>query len=221
MPMFLPYFYLLPLQQAHTLHPKLPSRSPSPTPHYLSSNAPTRHQEAYPHSQYPPTSASASVPSQYDHQVPLTEPSHPSEPSFNQAAYPVTQPPPNRMPAPGQWQQPQVPPPRNTSFPVEYPTPSPPYPLPPPLSQGYPPGQVPGHPMYRPSMPPYPPPSLGYQPSSTPEELQVNQGLMEQRQPANGDTMPGQRPSRVTGPAAASLANANNNRTVVVPSVGT
>ncbi|XP_027143343.1 OTU domain-containing protein 4 [Larimichthys crocea] len=220
MPMFLPYFYLLPLQQAHTLHPKLPSRSPSPTPHYLSSNAPTRHQEAYPHSQYPPTSASASVPSQYDHQVPLTEPSHPSEPSFNQAAYPVTQPPPNRMPAPGQWQQPQVPPPRNTSFPVEYPTPSPPYPLPPPLSQGYPPGQVPGHPMYRPSMPPYPPPSLGYQPSSTPEELQVNQGLMEQRQPANGDTMPGQRPSRVTGPAAASLANANNNRTVVVPSVG-
>ncbi|XP_042337136.1 uncharacterized protein LOC121937912 [Plectropomus leopardus] len=44
---------------------------------------------------------------------------------------------------------------------------------------------------------------------------------MEQHQPANVDPMPGQGPGRVPGPlespAAANMANANGNRTVVVP----
>ncbi|KAM9335206.1 OTU domain-containing protein 4 [Symphorus nematophorus] len=220
-PYFPPYMYLLPLQQAHTMHPKLPSRSPSPTPapaapapHYPPSNPPTRHhQEAYPHPQYPPTSAS--LPPQYDHPAPLTEPPHPTDPSFGQAGYPVAQPPPHRVP----WQEPQMPPPRHTGFPVRYPAQSPAYPLPPQLSQGYHPGQGPGHQLYPPSMSPYPPTSLGYQTSSAHEEHQVGQGVMEQRQPTNGDMMRGQGPGRVPGPAgaAANLANANNNRTTVTP----
>ncbi|XP_049423571.1 OTU domain-containing protein 4 [Epinephelus fuscoguttatus] len=214
MPMFPPYLYLLPLQQAHAMHPKLPSRSPSPTPHYPPSNPPARHQEAYPHPQYPPTSAS--MPPQYDHQAPLTEPPHPSEPSFNQAGYPVTQPPPHRMPCSSlPWQQP--PPPRNPSYPVGYPTANPPYRAPPPLSQGYHSGQGPGHLLY----PQYPPSSLGYPPSSSPEELQVSQAPMEHHQAANVDTMPSQGPSRVPGslesPAPANVANANSNRPMVVP----
>ncbi|XP_076581054.1 OTU domain-containing protein 4 [Chaetodon auriga] len=213
MPMFPPYIYLLPLQQAHTMHPKLPSRSPSPTPNYPPSNPPTRHQEAYPHPQYPPTSVS--VPPQYDHQAPLTDPPHPSDPSFNQAGYPAAQPPPHTMSCPSlPWQQHQMPPPRNPSFPVGYPTPSPQYPLPPPLSQGYHPGQGSGHPLYPPSVPPYP---ASYQSSSAHEELQVSQGAMEHRQPANGDAVPGQGPGRGPGLAAVNLANANNSRAVVVP----
>ncbi|XP_074480416.1 OTU domain-containing protein 4 [Sebastes fasciatus] len=203
MHMFPPYLYLLPLQQAHTMHPKLPPRTPSPsqTPHY-----PSRHQDSY---QYPPTSAPP-VPPQYDHQAPLAEPPRPSEPSFTTAAgYPVTQPPPtHRLP----WQQHQMPPLRNPGYPAGYPNPSASYRAPPPLSQGYHPGQTQGHPLY----PPYPPSSLGYQ-SSTPEELQVSQGAMEQRQPANGDAMRGQGPGRES-PAAANVANAN--RSVGVPGFG-
>ncbi|XP_040887506.1 OTU domain-containing protein 4 [Toxotes jaculatrix] len=212
MPMFPPYIYLLPLQQAHAMHPKLPSRSPSPTPHFPPASAPTRHQESYP--QYPPTSASA-LP-QYEHQAPFTEPPHPSEPSFNQAGYPITQPTPHRVPCTSlQWQQHQMPPPRNSSYPVVYPSTAPTYPVPPPSSQGYHPGQGPGHSLYPPTMPPYSPSPLGYQSSSTPEELQVSQGAMEQLQSNNGDTMPAHGPGRVPapleGPAAA------NNRVMGVP----
>lgn len=206
MPMFAPYMYLLPLQHAHTMHPKVPSRSPSPTPHYSSCNPPIRHQEAYPHPQYPPTSAS--MPSQYD-QASVTEPS--------QLSYSVTEPPPHRMSCPSlPWQQHQIPPPNNSSFPVGYPTPSPPYPVPQTFSHGYHPGQGPGLPLYPSSLPVYPPSSLGYQSSSTHEELQVNQGAMEKCQPANGDT-----PCQVPGDIAANFANANKNRTVVVPGFGT
>lgn len=221
MPLLPPYVYLLPLQQAHTLHPKLHSRSPSPTPNFPPhSSAPTRPQETY--TQYPPTSGSG-LP-QYDHQAVLAEPPRPSEPSFNQAAYAVTQPPPHRMPCPSvPWQQHQIPPSRSSSYQVGYHSPTPPYPVPPPSSQGYHPGQGPGHPMYPPAMPLYPPSSLGYQSSSAPEELQGSQGAMEQLQPANGDTMPGHGPGRVPGPlegpAAANMANANNNRSMVVPGV--
>ncbi|XP_022625364.1 OTU domain-containing protein 4 [Seriola dumerili] len=215
MPLFPPYIYLLPLQQAHTMQHRIPSRSSSPTPHFPPSNAPSSHQEAYP--QYPPTSAS--VLHQYDHQAAPAEPPRPSEPSFNQARYPVTQPPPHRMPCTSlPWQQHQMPPPRGSNY--AYPTP--PYPVHPSSSQGYHQSQGPGHPMYPPPMPPYPPSSLGYQSSSTPEELQVSQGLMEQLQPVNGDTMlghgPGRVPGSLEGPSAANMANANNNRTMVVPS---
>ncbi|GAA6228378.1 OTU domain-containing protein 4 [Lates japonicus] len=71
MPLLPPYVYLLPLQQAHTLHPKLHSRSPSPTPNFPPpSSAPARPQETY--TQYPPTSGSG-LP-QYDHQALLAEP---------------------------------------------------------------------------------------------------------------------------------------------------
>ncbi|XP_073331084.1 OTU domain-containing protein 4 [Pagrus major] len=216
MPMFPPYIYLLPLQQAHAVHPKFPSRSPSPAPapHYPPSNRPPSHQEAYP--QYPPTSSSVAL--QYDHQAPLTEPSHPSETSYNQAGYPVTQSPHQRMPCPSlSWQHHQMPPARNPNFTVGYPAPSPPYPVHQPLSQGYHPGQGSGHPMYPASVSPYPPSSLGYQSSPAHEELQVSQGAMEQRQPTNGDTVPGQGSRRVPGPSAANIANANNNRAVVVP----
>ncbi|XP_045921872.1 OTU domain-containing protein 4 isoform X2 [Micropterus dolomieu] len=215
MPLYPPYIYLLPLQQAHTVHPKLPSRSPSPTPPYPPSNPPTRHQEAYQHPHYPPTSASMAP--QYDHQAPLTEPPHPSDPSFSQAGYPVTQPPPHRMSL--SWQQHQMPQHRSPSYPVGYPASNQPYSVPQPLSQGYHPGQSPGHTLYPQSVPPYPPSSLGYHSSSTPEEIQVSQAPMEHRQPANGDTMPGQGPGRVPGPLespAANMANANN-RTAMIP----
>ncbi|XP_039996977.1 OTU domain-containing protein 4 isoform X2 [Xiphias gladius] len=220
MPMFPPYIYLLPLQQAHTMHPKVPSRSPSPTPHFPPSNAPTMHQEVYP--QYPPTSTS--VLPQYDHQAPVTELPRPSEPSFNQAGYPITQPSPHRMPPPSlPWQQHQMPPPRNSSYPVGYPPPTPTYPIPPPSSKGYHPGQGQGHLLYPPTMPPYPPSSLGYQSSPAPEELHVSQGAIERLQPANGETMSSHRPGRVPGPmegpAAANVANANNSRTMMVPGV--
>lgn len=209
MPMFPPYIYLLPLQQAHTMHPKLPSRSPSP--HYPASTPTTRPQEAYQHPQYPQTS----VPPQYDHQAPPAEPPHPSDPSFNQAGYPVTQPSPHRMSL-SSWQQHQMPPPRNPSFPVGYHTPSPPYSAPPPMTQGYHPGQGAGRTLYPPSVLQYPPSSLGYQSSPTPEELQVSQGAMEQRQPANGDSILGRGPGPLEGPAAA-----NNNRNMMVPGFGT
>ncbi|XP_070710476.1 OTU domain-containing protein 4 [Pempheris klunzingeri] len=216
MPMFPPYVYLLPLQQAHTMHPKPPSRSPSPTPLYAPSKPPARHQEAYPqHPQYPPTSTT--MPPQYDHQAPLAEPPHPDDSSFSQAGYSVTQPPPHRVSLP--WQQHQMPPPRNPNFLVGYHAPSPPYSVPPPVTQGYHPGQGPGgRQLYPQSVPPYPPSTLGYQPSSTPEELQASQGPMEPRQPANGDAMPGRVPGPLESPAAANVANANANRPVVVPS---
>uniref|UniRef100_A0A3Q3LAJ3 ubiquitinyl hydrolase 1 n=1 Tax=Mastacembelus armatus TaxID=205130 RepID=A0A3Q3LAJ3_9TELE len=208
MPMYPPCVYLLPLQQAYTIHPKLPSRSPSPNPQFPPSNPPTRHQEAYP--QYPPMSAS--VPAQYDHQATLAEPPHSSEPSFNHSGYPVTQPPPQRMP----WQQHQMAPPRNSSYPVGYSSTTAPYPVPLASSQAYPTGQGPGHPLYPPPMSS----SLAYHPSPTPEELQVSQGSMEQLQPPNGVSMPSHGPSRVPGslerPAAANVANANS-RTMVVP----
>nr|XP_046236948.1 OTU domain-containing protein 4 [Scatophagus argus]XP_046236949.1 OTU domain-containing protein 4 [Scatophagus argus] len=204
MPMFAPYMYLLPLQQAHTMHPKLPSRSPSPQ--YPPSNPPTRHQETYPHLQYPPTSAA--VPPQYEHQAPLAEPPHPSDP-FNQAGYPMAEP--HRMPCPSSWQQHQMPPPRNPTFPVGYPTPSPPYPVAQTLSQSYHPGQGQGPPLFPLSLPPYPPSSLGYQSSPAHEEPQMSQAVMEQHQPANGDTMSAQGLVRVPGPAAA-----NSSRSVVV-----
>ncbi|XP_068569276.1 OTU domain-containing protein 4 [Cebidichthys violaceus] len=215
MPMCPPYLYLLPLQQAHTIQPKLPSRSPSPSPtlpHY----PPTRHQEAYqPHPQYPPTSASM-----YDQQqAPVSEPPHPSDPHFNQAGYPFSQPqPPHRISSPSLSWQHQMPPHRNTSYQVGYPNASSTYRgTPPPLSQGYHPGQGQGHLGY----PQYPPTSMGYQSSSAPpEELQVSQASMEQRQPTNGDPIPGRVPGPLESPAAANVANANNNRTVVVPGFG-
>ncbi|KAM8747425.1 OTU domain-containing protein 4 isoform 1-T1 [Acanthopagrus schlegelii] len=220
MPMFPPYIYLLPLQQAHTLHPKFPCRSPSPAPapapapHFPAANQPPSHQEAY--SQYPPTSAAVGL--QYDHQAPLAEPAHPSDHSYNQAGYPVTQSPHQRMPCPSlSWPHHQMAPPRNPNFTVGYPAPSPPYPVHQPMPQGYHPGQGSGHPIYPASVSPYPPSSLGYQSSPAHEELQVSQGALEQRQPTNGDTVPGQGSRRVPGPSAANLANANNSRAVVVP----
>ncbi|XP_034532067.1 OTU domain-containing protein 4 isoform X2 [Notolabrus celidotus] len=214
MHLFPPYVYLLPLQQAHTMHPKIPSRSPSPSPspHYPPSNPPPRPQEAYPHPPYPPTSSTMHP--QFDHQVPPPEHPRPSDPSHNQAGYPVTHPPPHRMPP--SWQQ-QMPPPRNQSFPVGYPSPNQAYAVPPPISQGYHPGHSPGHPLYPPTGPSYPPSSLGYQ--STSEELQ---GAMEQHQPTNGDTMHGQRPVRATSllgsPPTVNLANPNISG--VVPGFG-
>ncbi|XP_072231976.1 OTU domain-containing protein 4 [Leuresthes tenuis] len=217
MPMFAPYLYLLPLQQTHTMHPK-PS-SHSPPPQYPPSNPPARQQEACMPPQYPPTSVS--VPSQYDSQTSIAEPPNPSEPAFSQAGYQaVPQPPPHRMPTPSiPWQQ--MPPPRNSSFPVGYPSPPPPYSGPPPSSQGYHPGQGPVHSMYPSATPQYPPFALGYQSSSTPEELQVTQGVMEPLQPTNGDQMPGYGHVRVLGPldspGAANVANANNRRIVVSP----
>ncbi|XP_034413606.1 OTU domain-containing protein 4 [Cyclopterus lumpus] len=185
MPMCPPYIYLLPLQQAHAMHPQHPSRSPSPTPHYH--HPPSRQQEAYPHPQYPP---------QYEQQAPPPEPPHPGDPQFGQAGYPFTQPPPHRMSSPSlSWQQNQMPPPRNAGYQVGYPTTGSPYRASPPLSQGYHPGQ--GHPMY----PQYPP-----------EELQGSQGPPEKRQPTNGDPMPGR--GLLEGPASANVANANNRTAV-------
>ncbi|TDG99406.1 hypothetical protein EPR50_G00194020 [Perca flavescens] len=204
MPIFPPYMYLLPLQQAHTLHPKLPSRSPSPPPQY----PPSRHQDEYP--QYPPTSAS--MPPHYDHQAqPAEPPPHPSDPSFNQAGYP---PPPHRM----SWQQHQMAPPRNPNYSVGYHSQNPSYLASPPLPQGYHPGQAQGH-LY----PQYPPSSMGFQSSPNREEHQASQqGAPEHRRPANGDALHGQGPGRGPGPlespAAANVANANNSRTgMVVP----
>ncbi|XP_062414658.1 uncharacterized protein LOC134107170 [Pungitius pungitius] len=141
MPMCPPYIYLLPLQQAHTLHPKLPSPSCSPTPHY----PPSSQQEVYPHPQYDP-------------------PAPPPEPPYPFAQHQV-----HRMP-----------PHSSTSYQVGYPNPGSSY-------QGYQRSQ--GQPMY----PQYPPSSMGYQSPSAPEEP------IEQRQPANGEALP--------GPSAA-----NNNR---------
>ncbi|KAG7233360.1 hypothetical protein INR49_007089 [Caranx melampygus] len=206
------FFFNLGVKDAFTLllpHPPAPALLQPPTPH----------QEAYP--PYPPTSAPM-LPPHYDHHhqpPPAEPPRQPSEPSYSQAGYPVTQPPPppHRMPGPSlTWQQ--MPPPRN--YPGAYSTPPPPYSALPPSSQGYHHGQGQGPQLYPPGMPPYPPSSLGYQSSSTPDDLQVSQGLMEQLQPLNGDSMPGHGPGRapgsLEGPAAANMANANNNRTMVV-----
>ncbi|KAM3590761.1 uncharacterized protein V6R79_016189 [Siganus canaliculatus] len=213
MPMFPPYVYLLPLQQAHTLQPKIPSRTPSPPP-----NPPPRHQEVY-HPQYPqpPTS----MPPPYDRQAPPPDHAHPSDPSFSQAGYPVSQPLPHRVSSPSlSWQQHQMPPPRNPPFTVGYPTPSPPYPLPQSLHQGFHPGPAPGpgpgpgHPLYTQSVSPYPPSSLGYHSGPAHEELQLNQ--VEQHPPPNGDTVPGLRMGQGPGPAAVAAPN----RPAVVPGFG-
>ncbi|XP_067379699.1 OTU domain-containing protein 4 isoform X2 [Channa argus] len=181
MPLFPPYMYLISLQQAYTMHPKVPSRSPSPTPQFPPSNPPSRHQEAY--SQYSPTSAS--VPTPYDHQVTLTEPPRPSEHSFNQPGYPAIQPPPQRMP----WQQQQMAPPRNSGYSVPYSSAAPQYPVPMASSQGYHSGQGSAHPSYPTNMPPYHPSSMGYHPTSIPEGFQGSQGTMAQHQSGNGDTV--------------------------------
>lgn len=211
-----PYLYLIPLHQAHAMQPKPPSRSPSP--HYVPSNPPTNPQDPYPPLQYPYTSAP--VPSQYDHQTLLDETPRPTEPSFSQARYSFNQPSAPRMP----WQQ--IPPSQNPNFSVGYLSPPPPYPGPPPSSQVYHPGQGAGVPMYPTAMAAYSASSLPYQSASTPQELQVSQGAMQQQlRPTNGDTIPGHGNIRVPGPlenpAAANVANTNNNRPVVVqPSYG-
>nr|XP_054603330.1 OTU domain-containing protein 4 isoform X2 [Nothobranchius furzeri] len=218
MPIVCPYLYLLPLQQIYTMQPHPPPLHPSPSP-------PTKPPEVHPPAQYPPPSVSPP----YNHQTVVSEPPcpaeppHPSEPPFNSPLYQgVTQPSPvpHRMPCPPMYWQ-QGPPPRNPSYPVEYPSPPPPYSGPPPSSQGYHQGQGLVHSLYPSSGPQYPPFSLGYQSSPTPEELQVNQRAMELLQPANGDSMPGHGHIRVLGhmegPAAANVANANNNRAILVP----
>ncbi|KAK2863281.1 hypothetical protein Q5P01_002814 [Channa striata] len=199
LPMFPPCMYLIPLQQAYTMHPKAPSRSPSPPPpppsqpppQFPPANIPTRQQEVYP--PYPPSSAS--VPTQYDH--------------------PVTQPTPHRMP----WQQQQ---PRNSSYPVAFTSPAQPYPLPMNTSQGYHSGQGPAHPSYLTNMPLYSQTSMGYRATSTPEDFQASQGTMAQHQPANGDMVPvhglGRVPGSLEVPPPANVANANS-RTVVVSGV--
>ncbi|KAF0028989.1 hypothetical protein F2P81_018094 [Scophthalmus maximus] len=83
--------------------------------------------------------------------------------------------------------------------------------------KGYHPAQSTGHPLYPPTMPQYPLSSLGYQSSSTPDE---HHGAMEQLQPPNGDVVPGRGPGPLDGPAAANVANANNNnRAMMLPGV--
>ncbi|XP_013859556.1 proline-rich protein 2 [Austrofundulus limnaeus] len=207
-----PCFYLFPLQQFYTVQARAPSHSPAP--HYPAASPPSRPPEVQPPAQYPPPSPSP----HYDHQTPPVEPPCPTEPPYPQPAYQgVTQP--QRMPVP--WQP--MPPPRNPSYPVGYASPPPPFPgAPPTSSQGYHPGQGPVHPMYPSGGPQYPRYPLGYQPSSTPEELQVSQGVMEQLQPTNGDSMVGHGLVRVLGPLegppAANVANTDNNRTIIVTS---
>ncbi|XP_053199164.1 OTU domain-containing protein 4 [Scomber japonicus] len=221
MPMFQPYVYLFPLQHAYTMQPKLPSRSPSPTPHYPPPNPSPGHQEVFPPHPppYPPTSGS--VTPQYDphvaSQAQTPEPPHPSEPAQNLSGYPVTQPPASRIP----WAQHQLPPPRNPSFPGSYPAPSPPYPTMPTSTQGYHPSQGSRPPMFPQSMPHYPSSSLGYPSSATPEEHQMRHRPMEQIHPGNGGPMPGHGPSRALGPleasGAADKATANSSRVMVAP----
>ncbi|XP_076738470.1 OTU domain-containing protein 4 [Maylandia zebra] len=217
MPIYPPYLYLVPLQQAHAMQPKPSSRSPSPQclPSNTPSNTPTNPQEGYPPHQYPPTVAP--VPSQYDNQAALDELPGPAEPSFNQARYPITQPQPPRMP----WQQMPA---RNPSYSVGYLSPPPPYSGPPPSSQGYHPNQGAGVPVYPTAMGPYSPSSLAYQTASTHQELQVSQGAMQQHQlqAINGDTMPGHGNIHISSPlesaAASNIPTTNSNRSVMVPS---
>ncbi|XP_016537105.1 OTU domain-containing protein 4 isoform X2 [Poecilia formosa] len=209
MPMFSPYVYLFPLQQYSTMQMK----PHAPSPHYPCSSPPTKLQEAFQPTPYPAPSPSP----QYDHHSPPAEPPRPAEPQFNQSPYPVAQPPPpQRMPCASlPWPPPRNPPP----CPVGYPSPPPPYSNAPPSSQGFHPGQAAVHPLY-PAAAPYPPFSLGYQPPSAPEELQVSQAAMEQLQPANPDPVHSHGHVRVLGPLEApptvSMANANNNRNIVV-----
>ncbi|CAB1440198.1 unnamed protein product [Pleuronectes platessa] len=188
MPMYPPYIYLLPLQQAHAMQPKLPSRSPSPNPHF----PPNRHQEAY------PPNHQTSVPAQhhYGHQAALTEAHRPSEPSFNQAGYHVTQPPPHRMPCNSpQWRQ---------------------HPMPPPSTSSYQVGSRHRSPVLPPNDDSYHPSSLGYQSSSNPDELQgAMEQLQPTNEDALSGHGPGQVPGPLDGSAAANVANANNNRMVV------
>ncbi|XP_034020327.1 OTU domain-containing protein 4 isoform X3 [Thalassophryne amazonica] len=217
MPIFPPYIYLLPLHQAHTMHPKIPSRSPSPAHHYPPSTPPIRQQSEVLSSQYPP--ASASVPPQYDHHAAPTEPTHPSESTFSQTGYSVT----HRMPcALLPWQQQQLPPPRNPNYSSGYPASTAHYPTPPPSSQGYHQGQVSGHPLYPTTAHQYPASSLVYPSLTSPSELQVTQGTMEAFQHANSEALanlasgPGQVPSPLEGFTAANVANANSCRTSAV-----
>lgn len=214
MPMFAPCMYLFPLQQTHTMHPRGPSRSPSPTPQYSSSSHSAQpalqHQEPYSQHQYP----SASVPPQFD-QAPVTS-QHAD--SFGSTRYPVTEPLPQQVPCLSvPWQQQQIPPPNSSSFPVSYSSPSPRYQLAQPFSQGCHPNQGPGLPVYPTGVPTYPHTSLAYQPSPprVHEELQVNQGAMEKGQPTNGDTS-GSVPSAM----AANLVNTKNRAAIGIPGFG-
>nr|XP_043873661.1 OTU domain-containing protein 4 [Solea senegalensis] len=216
MPLLPPYFYLLPLQQAYTLQPNPPSRSPSPTPAFPPSGSPSVHPESYAH--YPPNPA---TPPQYGHQAPLGDASCPSEPSFNQTGFSVTQAPPHRMPCTSfPWQQHHMAAasPTNSSYVAGYPSSTVPYQVPPP--QGYHPGPGTGRPLYPPTMSPYPPSSLAFQPSSTPEDVLMSRGVMEQLLVNNGDTVSGQAPGSLESLAApANVANANSSRAMVVPSL--
>lgn len=186
------------------MHPRLPSRSPSPIHHYPPSNPPIRHQDMYTPPQNPPSSASM-VP-RYDHlanlQAAPAEAPHPREPTLNQTGYPVTQPPPHRMSGSSlPWQQQQVPQFGTPGYALGYPTQTQHYPPSLPSSQSYHPGQAPGHPVCLPS-------TLGYQGTPGPGELQ---GMTEQLQPAKGEPTPGQGPGRVPaalgGSDAAHVAN--------------
>ncbi|KAM4611655.1 OTU domain-containing protein 4 [Polymixia lowei] len=184
-PLFPPYVYLLPLQQAHQMHPKLPSRTSSPCP--SPSNLP-----ATPPPQAPPTQPHPGVPcpspSWQQHQAPPRNPSYP-------VGYPapISPYPPSHTPV----SAPQYP--QTQPLPQGYPTPPAPAPSP-------------GHQLYHANLAHYPPSSLGYLPLSTSVEFQGNQGTNGQQQPVDGTPSPGRGPGRVLGrleaSGAANVANA-------------
>ncbi|XP_076019212.1 OTU domain-containing protein 4 [Genypterus blacodes] len=214
---YCPYMYLLPLLQAHFVHPRLPSRSPSPIHHYPPSNPPIRHQDMYPTPQNPP--GSASMGPRYEHHTNLqaspTEGPHPREPTLNQTRYPIPTPPPHRMAGsslPPPWQQHQVPQFGTPGYPVGYPTQSPLYPPSLASPQSFLSAGAPGHPLLPYNMHHSLSSPLGYQASTSPGELQLSLGMTEQLQSAIGDPTSGQgagcSPALLEGSAAAAhMAN--------------
>lgn len=185
MPMIAPYIYLLPLQQAHIMHPRHPTCPPSPGPHAPPSTPPTVPREPYSHPHYPP--ASASLPPQYELQASLGEPSQLRH--VNKAGYPASEPPGHSVSCHVlPWQQHHMAPPRNTTFPLGYPSP---YPGSQTSPQGY-------QPPYLSTVPVVSLSPMGYRPSPAqgpPQHL-------------SGDILPGQGSNPVA--AAANPANASS-----------
>lgn len=213
MPMLPPYIYLLPLQQTHTMQPRELSRSPSPTPaptptpQYSSSSHHFQQQEAYPQQQYPPPALASHFEAA---QMTLQHGE-----TFHPTRYPVSEPSPQQLPCPSlPWQQQHIPPPNSSSYPASYSSPTPHYPVPQPIPQGYHSSRGPGLPLYPTGVPSYPHTTLGYQPTPARahEEPQVKLEVLEKGQhcgPADS----------VQSAMAASLVN-TNGRTVVVPGFG-
>ncbi|KAK7909977.1 hypothetical protein WMY93_014661 [Mugilogobius chulae] len=193
-PMYAPFMYLLPLQQAHTMQPRALSRSPSPV-------CPPQE----PYQTYNPTPPPPQAPQAQFHPGQSTPPRHPAyNPAHSHAETTHSMFNHNTFDHSNQHQSSYNPPPEHF-HPSQEPAP----PSEPAYPQSYAPTQ---HLQWQHANQAYP---VNYQYNQGYFQNHSNQGPVEHPQPANGDTEQGLRvarlPGALEGSASANLANMGLN----------